>query len=226
MSRISRDPILALAVLVLAAFVGCSEEPVGPELSETGPSLAKGGPPSSCNAGANLSITFGDALGDALQGDGDGAYVEAVENVGAHINDPTGNLMLWTSQYGATRRLVNVTTTAGTFPTKDRIYTNNHENSCGLGGMAFGITGSAVLEAELNDPDGVDNGIVRYGKDCSGAVLSGNKVVTTRSTDGNTWTISGTSGIHCRQPEGQKKPGFAQVGTAGPFSMTLVKIGA
>lgn len=238
-SRVRR-PALWLPALVLAGLaLGCSEQPASPELSDDGLTLAKGGPPLVCDESpfTPLSITLGDASGDALQSDGQGPYVEAVDDVGAHLNSPTGRLMLSPSPNGTGSRFVEVATTAGTFQTQDRIYTNTHNNdgdpeleACGLDGIPDGLqpgaTGDAAFEVELDDPDGVDNGIVRYGKDCNGAIVSANKVVTTRSINGNTWTISGISGVHCRQPAGQKKPGLAPVGTAGPFSMTLVKIGA
>ncbi len=152
--------------------------------------------------------------------------MEGVDNVGAHLNDPTGRLMLGFN-FGDSDRFVKVTTTAGSFDTKDRIYTNNHDNSCAFAGMANGSTGSAVLEAELNT-DGIDDGIVRYGKNCDGVADANDptRVVTTRSDDGLSWTITGISGVHCKNVSGNKgkKGGLVPVGTAGPFSMTLEAI--
>lgn len=47
------------------------------------------------------------------------------------------------------------------------------------------------------------------------------KVVTTRSADGTTWTITAVvDGVHCKQVD--KKPDLSQIGTAGLFSVTLV----
>jgi len=227
--RKARASVPWLGAFVIVAFLlGCQEQPVGPDLTDvTDVDIGfKKGRPAQCNAGTDLSITFGDGSLDALRSDGNGAYEENVENVGAHINDPTGNLMLWTSQYGEPSRAVLVTTTAFNGSTTDRIFTNNHDNSpdgnsaCGLGGMAIGSTGSAVLEAELNS-GGIDNGIVRYGKDCDGNDV--NRVTTTRPIAG-VWTITGSSGVHCvSNGRKGKNAGFDQVGTAGPFSMTLLE---
>jgi hypothetical protein len=172
---------------------------VGPDVTDvTDIDVAfKKGPPARCNAGTDLSITFGDGSGDALRSDGQGAYVENVGNVGAHLNDPTGRLMLWTSQYGDPARAVLVTTTAFNGSTTDRIFTNGHDNpggnsACGLAGMVVGSSGNtAVLEAELNS-GGIDNGIVRYGKDCDGNDV--NRVTTTHPAAG-VWTITGSSGV-------------------------------
>ncbi|MBM4188054.1 MAG: hypothetical protein FJ206_12180 [Gemmatimonadetes bacterium] len=167
-----------------------------------------------------LTISFGQGSGgtDALRGDdaGNTSYPDP-----GHISS-NGNLMFWLNTGHA--RAVRVRTTAFDGETRDRIFTNTHvnpggDNSFGLLGMVPGTSGTAVLEAELNiglEPVRV----VRYGKDCKGATISGNRVVTTRSLDGRTWTIVGSGGVDCQQ--GSKKPGLAQVGTAGPFSMTLV----
>lgn len=227
-------PWLRLAAFTLVSLgLACSEQPVGPDRSETALLPAKGGPPVKCEAGTNLSITLGDAAGDALQSDGQGPYVEGVDNVGAHINDPTGRLMLWPSQGGSTSRFVNVTSSENggtTFQTTDRIYTNGHdtgdgaEDACGLIDIAPSGAGTAVLEAEL-DADG----IVRYGKDCTGdpVEISGvnERVDITRSADGLSWAITGASGVHCRS-NGLKgrRAGFVEVGGVGAFSMTLETI--
>jgi hypothetical protein len=208
-----------LPMLTLAVAAACTEGPTATD--RLGPSFAKGGPTNDCGF-TPLSITFGDAIGDALRSDGNGAYVEGTDG-GSHLNGATGRLMLWTSQYGAPSRVVNVTTTAFNGSTTDRIYTNNHETElpgdpgCGFKDMANGSTGSAVLEAELDS-----QGIVRYGKNCTGAIVPASKAVTTRSVDGLSWTIAGTSGVHCKKLG--KKPALSQVGTAGPFSMQLVDI--
>jgi hypothetical protein len=172
-----------------------------------------------------LSLSFGDAAGDALRSDGSGAYLDGTDGT-VHLNAATGRLSLWTEQdANSAPRAVQVRTTAFTGGTTDRIYTNSHETEtaeaigCGFKQMVPGSTGSAVLEAELTS-GGVDYGIVRYGKDCSGAALPANRVVTTRSADGMSWTVTGTSGLHCRQTG--KKPVLGQVGTAGPFTMILM----
>jgi len=167
-----------------------------------------------------LTITMRHGSGgtDAVRADdvGNSPYVEE-----GHISI-NGNLMFWLSSNGSARA-VRVTTTAFDGTTTDRIYTNNHTNpggddAMGMVGMANGSSGTAVVEVELDS-----QGVVRYGKDCSGAVVTATKVQTTRSADGRTWTITGTSGLHCL-PTKKGKPGFNQVGTAGPFQMTLVQV--
>jgi hypothetical protein len=203
---------LALAGAVLGA--ACTEVPTS---APDQPLFARS-KPATCNAATPLSITFADGASDALKSDGAGAYMDGVDNVGAHINGPTGNLMLWPSQNGSTSRYVNVITSVAPFATKDRIYTNNHNTTCGLAGIPNGGAGTAVLEAEL-DIGGTDFGIVRYGKNCAGTV-TGPKVNIGRSADGSTWTISGTSGLYCAR-NGKKPGSYVQAGTVGGFTMTL-----
>ncbi len=142
----------------------------------------------------------------------------------AHIAS-NGNLMFWLSSNGSPRT-VRVTTTAFDGVTTDRIYTNAHTNpggddASGLLGVAKGGYGTAAVEVELDT-----QGIVRYGRDCSGTfgnVVAATKAAVTRSLDGRTWVITGTTGVHCK-PTTKGKPGFFQAGTAGPFQMTLVQV--
>lgn len=200
-----------------ALAAGCSEIPTAT------PDFAKAGPAPN----TPLQITLGQGLGgtDAIRADdiANTPYTDGQGGtVGAHINGPTGNLKLWTSQYGTPpARLVKVLATSFDGFTSDRIYTNSHtnpggDNSQGLRGMVIGSTGSAVLEAELDN-----DGIVRYGKKCDGSADAATRAVTTHPT-ATTWTISGTGGIHCKQLS--SKPTLTQVGTTGPFSMALLKI--
>lgn len=230
-SRALRTPIMGLAAVALAALLlGCSEELTGPDVSGGELAVAKkGGPPSQCGAGTNLSIAFGDTPGDVLASDGEGPYVEAVDNVGAHINDPTGRLMLWPSQYGTTSRFVIVTTATSSYATTDRIYTNNHdadgdgvEDPCGLVSIPAGGSGLSVLQAE-----GDANGIVNYGKTCDGSVVdipgSNEKVDISRSADGQSWTITGAHGVHCLT-SGKGKNKTVTETPVGGFSMTLSAI--
>jgi len=184
------------------------------------------GPAGRCDP-TPLVITFGQGVTgtDALRGDD--AANSSYPTPG-HTSS-NGNLIFW---LGADNpRFVRVTTTVFDGVTRNRIFTNNHTNpggddSLGLLGMVAGSTGSAVFEAELFDSSTEPYEVVRYGKDCSGTgsgggvVVPATKAITTRSTDGRTWTITGTSGVHCKQVG--KKPGLSQVGTAGAFSMTLV----
>jgi len=147
----------------------------------------------------------------------------------AHIS-LNGNLMFW---LGASNvRSVLYTTTAASGGTRDRIFTNNHTNpggddSFGLLGMTNGSTGNAVVEIELNLSDNDPYDVLRYGKDCSGtgggggSIVPAAKAIVTRSDDGTTWTITGNTGVHCKKLG--KKPGLTQIGTAGPFGMTLVQ---
>lgn len=212
-----------LAILGLAFLAACTETPTATSELD-GLSFAKGGKPggntNDCGFTA-LSISIGSG---ALGSDGAGPYKENIDNVGAHLNGATGNLKLHTSQYGPTNRFVNVTTSAGTVSTKDRIFTNNHDNpggddACGFKGMVA-PTGSAVLEVELNLDDSDPYDVVRWGKDCDGDPLPDNRVDT--AFDGvGTWTIMGGSGVHCKQLG--KKPALTPVGTAGPVDMTLVE---
>lgn len=175
-----------------------------------------------------LTVTFGQGLGgtDAVRGDYD-AYSPYVALAHIALN---GNLVFWLG--AGSPRFVKVKTTAFDGVTRNRIFTNNHSNpgggddSFGLLGMVEGSTGSAVFEAELHVSSTAPYEVLRYGKDCSGTgsgggvVVPANKVITTRSADGRTWTIAGSNGVHCKQVA--KKPGLSQVGTAGSFSMTLV----
>jgi len=236
-------PAAVLTVVAGLAFA-CSESPTEVVTADDASSpLFKGKPGGKTNdcGFTPLTITFGTA-GDALFHDGDGEYMEETDG-GVHLNGATGRLMLWTSQYGEPTRHVEVTVTPDdpenaspiTIETTDRIYTNGHEtedaqkdNGCGFLQMAFGqIDGSAVLEAELDE-----EGIVRWGKNCDGDPVhiagENERVTTTRSLEndnnGNTWTISGTVGVHCKRgPKVKGRRSLIEVGTAGPFFMTLVR---
>jgi hypothetical protein len=217
-------PTAALVAFVGLAFMGCNE--TGPtDLDRQDPATVvfkKGGKPlNQCGGTPDVGITFRDDPGDALQSDGQGPYVDGLIRAGISGN---GNLILWPAANRDDSRWVNVTTTEGAFEATRRIFTNNHvnpggDNACGLIGMTNGSTGSAVLEAELDE-----DGIVRYGKNCDGS-LNMSPVVTTRSLGGDSWTITGASGIHCQSNglKGKKKK-LVEVGTAGPFSMSLVTI--
>jgi hypothetical protein len=219
-----------LATLVLAIlWAACAEGPVAPVEDSPSPLLARKGKPPKCDASTLLRITVEPG---ALQGDAEGnVYIEGEdESLGAHLAG-NGNLMFWTSQYGDPQRFVEVTTSAAVLPfaTSDRIYTNNHrdeaenELACGFDDMAFdgsvGSSGDAVLEVELDS-----DGIVRYGKNCAGQLVHAARVVTTRSADGVTWTISGGSGVHCKKVSKRRKDPMDQIGTAGPVQMTLEAI--
>ncbi|MFQ5689902.1 MAG: hypothetical protein ACE5HQ_06495 [Gemmatimonadota bacterium] len=159
--------------------------------------------------------------GDALRSDNGNPYLEGTDG-GVHLNGATGRLMLWTSQYDVPTRVVQVTTSAFSGPTSDRIYTNGHEpvtSGCGFKDIAAGGSGTAVLEVEL-DADG----IVRYGKACNGDADASTRVAVTRSSDGLTWTVEGTSGRHCQKLGKKRNIPLTEVGTAGPFFMTLEQI--
>jgi hypothetical protein len=213
---------LAAAALAVVA-IGCSsdlptvaEETVMPP----GPAFA---PPPNCPSQINLIITMAeDQSGtQAIRGDASAVYAEGAAGVGAHTSAANGNLML--SVLNAPTRRYSWTSSAASGQSNDRLYTNSHinpggTNACGLAGMAPGSTGSSVFEAELLA--GAQNtDVIRYGKSCSGAAVSGTRVTTTLSADGNTWTISGTSGVHCVK-SGKK---LTEAGTTGGFSMTLVR---
>jgi hypothetical protein len=148
-------------------------------------------------------------------------YAHGIAGVSAHTSGANGNLAL--SIQNAPTRRYSWTANLAVGLSNDRLYTNSHTNpggtnGCGLSGMANGSTGSAAFEAELlAGPTNVD--IIRYGKACTGSAVSGTRVTTTRSSDGDTWTISGTSGVYCTK-SGKT---LTQSGTTGPFSMTLVR---
>lgn len=228
----------AAVSLLLALGAACADAPSAP-IADGTPPLFKG-KPAKCSAFTELRITMSEGANgsDALRAD-DAANTPYTEgdggSVGAHLNGTTGRLMLWTSQYAAASRFVHVTASPLPAPdgqgfdglTDDRIYTNNHrdaagdDQACGFAQMAAGTSGDAVLEAELQS-----EGIVRYGKDCSGNVVDATRVATAR-LDANTWTISGASGVYCKNLSGKKKgkgSSLTQVGTAGPFGMTLEAI--
>ena len=198
-------------------FVACTTEPtaISPILGEVG--LAK---PVNCDVAVDFTITMRDAAGDAVISDG-GAYVHGVDGVVSHLSAANGNLML-SVQQSATRR-IGYTTSAANGQSDDRLYTNSHtnpggNNACGLDGMVVGSSGSAVVSFELWQ--GTREDIVHFGKLCSGSADASTRV-TTAHPDANTWTITGTSGRHCRANAQGKS--YSQVGTAGPFEMTLVR---
>jgi len=147
----------------------------------------------------------------------------------AHVSG-NGNLIFWLGDESP--RAVRVTTTAFNGLTRRRIFTNNHTNpdgddAIGLLGIVSGSAGTAVFEVELHNKASDPYDVVRYGKDCagtgsgSGNVVPATKVTISRSADGMTWIVAGTGGVHCKQVT--KKPGLVQVGTAGPFEMTMVR---
>lgn len=168
-----------------------------------------------------LSLTVRGAAGDALLGDGLGSYASGTDG-SVHLAS-NGNLMFWV---GDRPRSIQVTTSLFNGSTTDRIYTNNHgnpggENACGFHGMVNGSQGTAVLEVELDD-----QGIVRYGKNCQGdlgTVVPGTEATTTRSLDGNTWTIEAQSGIHCKVTKVKGKTVMTE-GTAGPVKLTFTAL--
>jgi len=225
----------AALVAVLGLAFACSESPTEVALDDLTPQFDHKGKPHGKPGGQTndcgftpLEITFV-APGPALLNDDggeDGEYIEETDG-GVHLNGATGRLMLWTSQYGAPTRHVKVFTELLDYETTDRIYTNGHKTAvgddlgCGFLQMENGSTGSAVLEAELDS-----EGIVRWGKDCEGNFgdpLPGNRVVTTRSNDGNSWTITGTQGVICKYGPKVKGKRPLNIGSAGAFSMTLKK---
>lgn len=208
----SRRAATILAATAIAFALGCQADgPTGLDPAAGGLELAGKGKPVRCDAGTDVLLTLRDDPGDALTSDQGGAYA-------AHTAG-NGNLMLWTEGTG---RYVNVVTTAFSGTTTDRIYTNTHrlddgaDLPCGLDQMPVGGVGSANFVVELGD----GNDIVRYGTDCSGN--EANRVAVTRSPDGSTWTITGTSGVQCRTTGKGRKATTEQVGTAGAFGMTLV----
>lgn len=187
----------------------------------------KNGQPWDCGA-TPLRIAFRDAVGDALRSDGAGPYVSGTDG-SVHLNSATGRLMLWTRQDETPPpRPVLVTTTAFDGSTTDRIFTNGHTSEsgtdvgCGFKDIANGATESAVFEAELNVLDRDPYEVLRYGKDCAGNPVPATRVDITRSADGLSWTVTGTTGRHCKALG--KKSIVTQIGTAGAFEMTLTAL--
>lgn len=203
---------VALGFGLLAA--ACAEVPTTTDPSAP-LSFAKGGggPPSSCNAYAPLAITLGDAGGDGLTSDGGGAYVEGTDGVEAHINDPTGNLSIWTT---ASARSLKAHTASGTVDI-DRAYTNGHSSACGLKLSTLPASSSAVFEGEVRQ-GGTGSTIakVRYGLTCSGSAQSSSRVNLSYA-DGLV-TITAPAGNFCTP--GAKKNTWVSSAIAG-FTMSM-----
>lgn len=197
---------------LLFLLAACAESPDGLPTEGSDLFSAKGGPPQSCNAYAPLSATLS---GAGLTSDGGGAYVEGVDGVESHINGPTGNLSIWTTQ--SPRFLV--ANPSGGAVTIDRAYTNSHSNSCGLQLSTLPASSTAAFEAEEREGGtGSTTSKVVYGKTCSGAADAG--TVVDIAWDGSTVTITGTSGRYCLLTGKGKNP-WSDGGAVGGFSMVL-----
>lgn len=202
----------ALTLGLLAA--ACAESPTTTDPSTPlGFAKGGGGPPSSCSAFAPLAITLGDAGGDGLTSDGGGAYLEGVDGVEAHINDPTGNLSIWTT---ASARALKAHTASGTVDI-DRAYTNGHSTTCGLRLSSLPASSSAVFEGEVRQ-GGTGSTIakVRYGLTCTGSAQASSRVAISYAE--GLVTITAPAGNHCTQ--GAKKNTWVSSAVAG-FTMTL-----
>lgn len=213
---------LAAAALAVVA-IGCSSDLPTVAEESSRPEAPSFAPPPSCPGQINLVITMAETQSgtQAIRGDASAGYAEGAAGVAAHTAGANGNLIL--SVQNAPTRRYSWTASTASGQSNDRLYTNSHDNpggtnACGLAGMAASSTGSAVFEAELlagaNNSD-----VIRYGKSCTGSAVPGSRVTTTLSSDGNTWTISGTSGVYCIK-SGKK---LIESGTTGAFSMTLVR---
>jgi hypothetical protein len=146
--------------------------------------------------------------------------MHGVGGVVAHTASANGNLSFNVQSSNPARTVIVTTSPTGSAAQSTRIYTNNHEQGCGLSGMASTSTGWAVLEVEWADAS--NRYSLRYGKNCAGAVASTpNRITTARS--GNVWTLNqgAAAGILCSgRLTGQ--PNWAPTGgTAGAFTMTL-----
>ena len=204
-TRPSLTGAVSATAFLVALTVACAEAPLQPDLARTNTVAAKAKPPS---CPSQINVTVG-GLSGSLTSDG-GDYP-------AYTHNANGNLAFVT-----TTRTVTVTTSLGSAPQVIKSYTNNHEQVCGLSGMAAtGSSGTAVFEVEWRDPN--NRYILRYGKNCVGefgTVVPANKIATTRNA--NVWTLTGAAGtgVLCRgRPNG--KPNWIQVGTADGFTMTL-----
>jgi hypothetical protein len=204
---------LHLPVLLLA--VAACDTPTSPDEAVAPPLAAKPGPPSSCDAFAPLSVGLRDLAGDALRSDDGGSYVEGVNGVEAHVNGPTGNLSIWTTD---SPRSMIATKPAGGTVNIDRVYTNTHSAACGLRLSSLPTSSTAVLEAEERaGGTGGTISVLRYGKSCASGTPAGSLVSITK-VNTTTITITGTSGVYCTK----NKNKFVHAGMVGPFEMTLV----
>jgi hypothetical protein len=214
MTRTTRA-ISSILPFLAAALVGACDEVPTATFDETlpPPQLAK---PPSCPAQISLTVS---GLSGSLLSDGSD-YTESVGGVAAHTSSANGNLM-FNVQSSNPARIVTVTTSQGSAPRSTRIFTNAHEQGCGLSGMGSSSTGTAVLEVEWSDPS--NRYTLRYGKNCVGTfgqVVAANKINTVRNA--NVWTLTGDAaeGILCRgKLTGQ--PNWTEVGTADAFTITL-----
>lgn len=204
--------LAVLAAGLLAA--ACAEPPTAAE--DIGAlSLSKGGKPNSCSAYAPLAITVGDAAGDGVTSDAGGVYQEGVDGVEAHINDPTGNLSIWTTQ---SPRSLKAHTASGTVNI-DRAYTNNHSSTCGLRLSTLPATSSAVFEGEeRSGGTGSTISKVLYGVTCGGTADAATRVGI--AWDGTTITMTATGGYYCKP--GTRKNTWVSAGSVAGFSMTMV----
>lgn len=200
-----------VAGLSMALSAACSDSPLAP-VGDTPPiALAK---PPSCPAQIDLTVS---GLSGSLLSDGQD-YADEL-GVASHTSGANGNLM-FNVQQSNPPRTVTVTTSQGPAARSTRIFTNNHEQSCGLAGMPNG-SGTAVIEVEWSDA--TNRYTLRYGKNCVGdfgTVVPANKIATSRA--GNVWTLSGGTGkgILCRGRL-TGKPNWTSVGTGDAFTMTL-----
>lgn len=211
--RHSLHHFLAVVTAGLLA-AACAEPPTATE--DIGPlSLAKGGKSNSCSAYAPLAITLGDVAGDGVTSDGGGVYQEGVDGVEAHINDPTGNLSIWTTQ---SPRSLQAHTASGTVNI-DRAYTNNHSSTCGLRLSTLPASSSAVFEGEeRSGGTGSTISKVRYGVTCAGQAESASRV--SIAWDGTTVTLTAPGGNYCKP--GTRKNTWVSAGSVAGFSMTMV----
>lgn len=210
--------LLNFAVGSVAAAVAwsCADVTTEPTvLPWTEVSFAK---PPSCPALISMTATAAGLSGSL---DDDGAdYVEGVGGVSVHTS-PANGFFSFDLRQSSPVRTVTVTTSLGSAPQVTRIFTNTHDQDCGLAGMASVSTGTAALEIEWEDA--TNRYTLRYGKDCVGTfgqVVPANKINTARNN--NVWTLSGDAGegILCRgRRNGQ--PNWTQVGTGGAFTMML-----
>src|SRR3972149_1685177 len=138
MTRPTRAIISILPFLAAALVGACDEVPTATvDGTLPPPQLAK---PPSCPAQINLTAS---GLSGSLGSDGSD-YTEGVGGVVAHTAAANGNLS-FNVQNTNPARTVTVATSQGSAPRSTRIFTNNHEQGCGLSGMGSSSTGTAVL---------------------------------------------------------------------------------
>jgi hypothetical protein len=225
----------ALALALGVAFA-CTNSPTASE-DAPAPRLAKptcpghpscnDPPPSGDQVDLDLTLSDGDgSAGDALAGDGQGAYQEGFQGVGAHLSGANGNLMFDVDQYSSGPRRVEIDLGAsGVWPEAiTRIYTNNSDEP-DLRDMEAGESTTARLFVEWQD--GRTKYDLRFGTNCLGDKFNAgpNDDVDTRVNIDNVgnWIVTPTGNAFlCLLKKGNKPPDETLIINPA-FTITMVR---